>query len=162
MLVQGIPLFVAVIREEKTKWPRNYWFQTTKFKVPIFEEITVFVTDTTIFTKESKTLTTEEVEYFLRPYILKPTPPELSPVEQRLLEAIGLIRPFLEAFWIRVNGELSGLQLEGDDVIEDAKKAENLVGDMDMPITGLAPWAFVINATSIALEIKPSPYYPGI
>lgn len=160
MFVRNVPLFVGVVREDDTKLPGGSWFQTKKFKVPIFKEVTVAVTNETIFIKKGKKLSRAEVEELLRGYILKPSPhPSLHPAERKLIE---LITPtFLDGLWIRVSGELCAEQLEGDDVIEDEEKAMELIGDMDMPIIGLAPWLFLINATVIELEIKPSPYYPG-
>lgn len=156
--VSGIPLFVRVI-EKGSKWPKDCLFRTTKFEVPIFGTIAVSCNGT-IFRKNGVDIDYGERDRILQPYILKPTSPGPQTPEKALIEF--LTPTFLEGLWIRVWGGLETMQLEGDDVIEDLEKAEHLIGDMDMPITGLASWAFIINAETIDLEIKPSPYYPGI
>lgn len=154
MHVNRIAFFARVDNLDLAKG-REVVFESTKFDVPTFHNVFVITKETTEFFKNGdQKLDPQEVIQELRGYFLTPVPLGTSVIARRILSLIA--DPFLEGLWIRVSGTLSVCGPPFD-ISLDRVKMEQRRGDQDLPITGLLPYKFWLEATTVWLHPELSP-----
>lgn len=166
MRVNNMVFFASVLPwfgDEPTK--ESLILTSSRYPIPVFRSLHVHTTGATHFFHKGKELSSVDVLSSIRGYIEKPDIP-LVVKAQLPDEAIKLLtilsETYLDGFWLKVSGEMVIEQGQDRDVLVDRNAMKQRQGDMDLPITTLAGWIFVIVASEIHFEVTPNWDYDDI
>lgn len=162
MRLTGIPLFLEAlpredlcVRDDVITNITQLIFSTSRFKVPLFGHLWIRL-DAAAFLFRGQSINREEAFRRVRPYIQSETS-DLRKLQHHMAGSQELERIMdglpLDDFFALVTGTLEATASPAWFIV-DGQKIDQMRGDMDLPVTDLAPWDFWVNAEVVDIEPK--------